>query len=423
VSVSYADSKNEPDFPRLAGVFSPRNLYLIKENIQLLSKFDCLMMSKNMGQLFPEDIRAIRKENPDIILLAYINSSGMQRYKRGKSERLGNMFYRGIQDQWWVRGPQGDILPAPASKAEGGGCLNVTHLCPLVDNQRWNTYIIDFLNDEVLSSGLWDGVMFDVVKDNIAYVSARKGKGRRSKRKPPTDRFVRLSAREFDLNNDGVADDGNWVNKKWREGYRTMFTYAREKFGEDILIVANGDHTYYDYVNGKVFENFPKYHHATKGDWIKTMELYHTWVRRCLPPKIIIFDTFAEADDYQALRFGLTSALMNDGYFSHETGNIEDKKRGQILWYDEYDNAGRRKGYLGKAKGPAKEIMTNVHRRDFESGIVLCNMSKGRAEIELEREFRKIKGTQDTYVNDGSLVREIILPPEDGIILLNSESE
>ena len=49
------------------------------------------------------------------------------------------------------------------------------------------------------------------------------------------------------------------------------------------------------------------------------------------------------------MRFGLCTTLMGDGYFSHKTsGPSEDFKK---RWYDEYDNAGAGKGYLGWPTG------------------------------------------------------------------------
>ncbi len=423
ITLAEVTSKEETNFPRLIAVFEPARLNLISDNIDLLSKFDMLMMSMNMGQLFPEQLKEIKKRNSDVKFLVYVNSSAAPRQSKTKTESLSNMFHAGIKDGWWLRDSDGNIQPGLGGGGERVGALNVTNLCPLVNNQRWNTYIIDFLKDNILSTGLWDGVMFDVVKDGIV-VPSPKGKMQAGRKRGPArqDKPKRQSGKEFDLDNDGIADDGDWVNQKWQEGYRTMFTYARKKFGKDILLVANGNHTQYDYCNGKVFENFPHFIHTTKGDWLETMKLYHLWLTKAQSPKVVIFDIWAEPEDYRSLRLGLTSALMDDGYFSYESGEKEGKQQGQILWYDEYDNAGKGRGYLGKAINSAKEIMPKIFRRDFEKGIVLTNMSDKEIIIKLETEFRKIKGSQDPKVNDGSLIKEITLPAQDGIILLNTKS-
>lgn len=61
---------------------------------------------------------------------------------------------------------------------------------------------------------------------------------------------------------------------------------------------------------------------------------------------------------------------------------------------------------------------SEVWRRDFENGIVLVNASESATTIDLGGSFRKIDGTQDRTVNDGSLVTSVTLPAKDGIVLL-----
>ena len=58
------------------------------------------------------------------------------------------------------------------------------------------------------------------------------------------------------------------------------------------------------------------------------------------------------APHYRKLRFGLATALLNDGFFSYE---INTNGHGSLclLWFDEYDNAGAGRGYLGQPLGPA----------------------------------------------------------------------
>jgi hypothetical protein len=60
----------------------------------------------------------------------------------------------------------------------------------------------------------------------------------------------------------------------------------------------------------------------------------------------------------------------------------------------------------------------NIYRRDFEHGVALVNPTAAPATINLGGTFRKIKGTQDPQVNDGSLVTSVTLPAKDGLILL-----
>jgi hypothetical protein len=56
------------------------------------------------------------------------------------------------------------------------------------------------------------------------------------------------------------------------------------------------------------------------------------------------------------MRVGLTTALLNDGFFSYE---INTNGHGSLclLWFDEYDNAGQGRGYLGQPLGPAERVL------------------------------------------------------------------
>jgi hypothetical protein len=64
---------------------------------------------------------------------------------------------------------------------------------------------------------------------------------------------------------------------------------------------------------------------------------------------------------------------------------------------------------------------TNLYRRDFQNGTVLVNPSAQALTVPLERAFRKILGTADPVVNDGSWVAEVTVPPSDAIFLLSSD--
>ena len=113
------------------------------------------------------------------------------------------------------------------------------------------------------------------------------------------------------------------------------------------------------------------------------------------------------------MRYGLCSTLLHDGFYLYVAGH-----HGNGIWYDEYDNAGAGRGYLGQPKGAAYAVGTNAWRRDFTGGTALVNPTRARVTVSLGGTFRKIKGTQAPTVNDGSLVTAVTLQPRDGIILL-----
>ena len=80
---------------------------------------------------------------------------------------------------------------------------------------------------------------------------------------------------------------------------------------------------------------------------------------------------------------------------------------------------------LGKSVGTVwiddiklQEGDRNVYRRDYEGGVALVNATSSAVTVNLGGTFRKIKGTQDPLVNDGSLVTAVTIPAKDGLVLL-----
>jgi hypothetical protein len=93
------------------------------------------------------------------------------------------------------------------------------------------------------------------------------------------------------------------------------------------------------------------------------------------------------------------------------------------MWFDEYDNAGQGRGYLGYPISETFVIVDyggngKVFRRDFENGIVICNPSDSVATVTLEEEYRLLKGVQVPSINTGESTSTVVLAPKDGRILL-----
>jgi len=93
------------------------------------------------------------------------------------------------------------------------------------------------------------------------------------------------------------------------------------------------------------------------------------------------------------------------------------------MWFDEYDNAGKGKGYLGYPEDNAYVILDlnktgEVFRRDFDNGIVICNSSGKKVYIDLGDIFKLIEGTQVPDINNNERVSKITIQPRDGRILL-----
>jgi hypothetical protein len=67
------------------------------------------------------------------------------------------------------------------------------------------------------------------------------------------------------------------------------------------------------------------------------------------------------------MRFGLTTTLLGDGIFAYGPGTSETAGKG-LMWFDEYDNAGAGKGYLGSPLGAAYLAVPTLATPDLLGG-------------------------------------------------------
>ncbi len=61
--------------------------------------------------------------------------------------------------------------------------------------------------------------------------------------------------------------------------------------------------------------------------------------------------------------------------------------------------------------------------REFENGIAIANNSKKSLTLNLNGDYRRIKGVQDPETNNGERVYSITIPPKDGIILVKEDAQ
>lgn len=108
--------------------------------------------------------------------------------------------------------------------------------------------------------------------------------------------------------------------------------------------------------------------------------------------------------DPQALRFGLCTTLMGDGYFGYDTANLG---RGDWWWFPEFDVP------LGYPKGPAQKNSDGVWKRAFEGGLVVVNGTPYDAVLRLDGNYRDASGDR--------IARKFTVPMFDGRIFVPSK--
>jgi hypothetical protein len=88
-------------------------------------------------------------------------------------------------------------------------------------------------------------------------------------------------------------------------------------------------------------------------------------------PQLLIFHQVGNPTDYQAFRYGLTSAMMTDAYYAFNPLNGTSGNYASSPWFDEYAWQGK----LGQSTTPTPTTpwQNGVYRRDFAGGIALVN--------------------------------------------------
>jgi len=186
------------------------------------------------------------------------------------------------------------------------------------------------------------------------------------------------------------------------------------------------------------------YSYETWAGFTVAEQRYQTLMEQVAEPKLEIFDqeslTSNGSDPYDstpfhAMRYGITWALMNDGYYCGETAPDHiGASYGGPTWFDEYDAGGVGQGYLGQpAKNWRGAVQTKarwnygplgVWAREFEGGIAIMN-PKGNGPVTLTIQdlggykWKHLLGTQDPGTNNGQDVTDsITLSDRDGVVLL-----
>jgi hypothetical protein len=238
-----------------------------------------------------------------------------------------------------------------------------------------------------------------------------------------TDNVFWKPRRDGDWNLDGKIDSQNdpVVQGWYRAGYRQYVDTLRKAMPNKLFLANAADWgqsaavtpEYKGAFNGGVMEHiFGRKQSLENVSWKALMDVYRKTMANFAEPKLGLFQHDGHVNDYKMMRYGLTTCLMDDGYYSF---NNEAHVNYGVPWFDEFD------AKLGKAvsKPQTSAWQSGVYRRDFEKGIALVNpRGNGTRTVTLEGDFVKIKGTQDPKVNDGSTVRTVTLQERDGIILL-----
>ncbi len=397
-AIAFSFSIPDHSFPKIAALYL--NPYLTDDNVRTLSHYDVAILDMQATRVSAEPLKKLRQMNPKIVLLAYTLPVESRKYSlrmiEPTGEGLWTTLYNNSSPEWFLRDVSGQelvfwrqhvLMNLVAKNSEG---------------KTYAEYLAQFLKTEVLDSGLWDGVLFDIVWDGIYWLHPNA-----------------------DLDRDGKSETKDVSDGFWQAGQIELFHTLRTLVGDSKLIIANGNigigdpERYSAFVNGRMFEGFPEFY---EGGWQGSMKRYQLSEQEGYAPRLNIVnsdsDNTGNSASYRLMRLGLTSTLLGRGYYNFDSGT-ED--RSNLWYYDEFDvglGTPTKNPMLVSGDKKNGSMRAGVWQRDFQNGIVLVNATNEERRIEFREDFEKIHGKQDPRTNSGMIVQEVTLPPEDGIILL-----
>lgn len=377
---------NQPNtFVRTANYFLLSGPELEKpETMKTLSQFNLIVIPLEAQTYNPNFFKTIRELNKNIIILAYVPTVSWNDLYW--TDPMHQAMYTDLQSDWWLHDANGNQVSVwPHTRA-----LNL--------NSGWSDYLARYVQEKVLSSGMWDGIFYDEVQDSISWVGAT------------------------DVDHDEVNDTPTKADQLWAKKYTDLFSKTRAYIGDKAIMITNGSSNpaFAPYVNGRMYESFPS-STSTLNEWKNSTRDYLSEEKNVGYQNVNVVNVNSDntgiKNDYQKVRFGLTTTLLGNGYFGFDFGT---QSHNQLWTYDEYPIAlGAPKTSFSNIFSAAKTLIDQgVWQRDFEQGRVLVNATSTTMTIPLNGDFEKIHGIQDPIMNDGSVVSEITLAAKDGIILL-----
>lgn len=376
--------------PKLLNLFL--NWEIVDDDPAKLAKWDVVVLDMDQQARFPDKLREIKRLNPNIKLLAYVSAGEISSLRAQDLPSFpGRRLTESIPEAWYLHRASGERI----SWWPGNQILNASSLGQQVNGQRWQDFIGPFIRDQILSTGLWDGVFLD-----SAYAA-----------------ITPFAGVDVDMNGDHVVDPARQNDEAYGRGMRTLVQGVRQAVGPRFLIMNNSSAAYASIANGALFENFPR------DGWAWPFAEFRRSLGENPVPKLSALNTNTgnqeRPNDYRLMRYGLTSALVGDGYFSFDAG---DAGHHRTWWYDEYDvSLGVPRAAARVVRGPTRGAYPAVWVREYAAGTVLVNSTRQAETIVLNGEHERLAGGQDPATNNGEIVQRVSIPPEDGVVLLRRQ--
>lgn len=386
-SIPAASKMKQPGaYPKLANYYAGGSTTISREKASLLAKWDLIVINPKTIILSPDSIRWIRQQNPNIKILAWVSAGIKGSFPVG-------------DESWYLHSADSPTNPKPPEQRQLtlAGPYSYLVMNPASD---FSVELPLFVNETIMSSGLFDGVFYDVLLE-------------------------RMEQPDIDINNDGVADSRAVIQQEYQNGMTRLLSSTRQLLGPEAIIIGNPGHEfrwsenspYWKYANGSMQEYALGSQFGPRTpSWPELMEIYQSNMQEPPPPTRMHWiacgtehENFSEIKPnlpptyLQKMRFGLTTTLLGDGYFSFDSFG-----HSQLWWFPEYD------ADLGLPEGDAQQRSDGTWMREFENGTVMVNPSTKESIIEFPVSHKD--------VTTGMQSSRFVVPPKDGRILIRQGS-
>jgi uncharacterized protein (TIGR03437 family) len=355
-------------------------------------------LNPNSQTMFPDSIRRLRALNPSAVIFPYRiaeeQSDHLVSYTPSDTN-LEYQFMRGVADEWYLRDSQGHYVGDPDYAFLRK--MNISSFCPSISGETYLTYTLNWLNQTVFPSGVWDGVFFDNLFGKI---------------NPHIPNFSNPALVDADYNHNGIRDETPaWISETTRTAAAGMLQQLRSSNGDMQLVVGNTgampELNLAPWVNGYVFEcmnaGWSNAAHGgedapptfSQAGWRAEFDAYRKMQAETRMPRMNVLEgcgpysmlpgnsySVPTVRDLQSHRLTMGTALLSDGFYEFALhGSLSAP-----LWMDEYSvDAGgtavqdrAKKGYLGQPLADAVELTdagSVVLQEAFETGVLPASIT------------------------------------------------
>lgn len=423
VPTAVRQSESEVNFPRI-GAMQIGAPQLLSDRIDEIARTDFTVLGTfpnfmSGGKTLEEIAAEIKAINPAIILIVYtnINEVSEDAVWSEIQDKLDAEEGGGGNGDWWARDAAGD----KTGSFPGTDTMNMTDDVTVDSGgQKLPQWYADWVDGEYRTpSPSLDGIYVDVYRHESLVVADWDENGVDESKVSSRDKYTAGQRAYVDAYLILYPDDIVGVNA-------TSWLYDNNGNGESVPTNYEGS------FNGGFMEHALGASFSVEGTdadgsingfgtWLKLIGRYNQIMDESIAEKRPILEMRGIITDYDFMRYGLTSALMDDGYFAFDDDTAIYQS---VPWFDEFDYN------LGLAIDARQTVAfeNGVYVREFDNGLAVVNpRQNGTQTITLpspgsgfhwENLDAADFDNQDPTFNDGATVTQVTsLSESDGRII------